>query len=124
MTNLYDAIVCDMTIDALIAMDALVLLRQRDSHIPVIALIDAPDEYQAAQDDILTECLLRGATDCIDRKHVRMLPVAVAFAVEQRILTEKRDQLERELERSRERYEALSAMNGSVMQHVSEVDRG
>ncbi len=110
----YGAIVCDMTTGGPIAMEALALVRQRDGDIPFIVLINAPEVNQTAQEDILTECMLRGATDCVDRKHLSMLPVAVAFAVEQRVLTEQRDQIEQELERARARYEARLVMEDDV----------
>jgi DNA-binding NtrC family response regulator len=110
----YDAIVCDMTTGRPIMMEALALVRQRDSNIPFIVLINTPGVDQTAQEDILTECMLRGATDCVDRKHLSALPVAVAFAVEQRILTEQRDQIEHELERARARYEARLVVANDV----------
>jgi DNA-binding NtrC family response regulator len=119
----YGAIVCGLSTDGPMVMEALALVRQRDRNIPLIVLIDAPDLNQPGQEDTLTDCMLQGATDCVDRKHLSMLPVAVAFAVEQRALTEQRDHIERDLERSRARYEARSAMNQD-MEHAAGVDRG
>ena len=108
----FDAIVCDNTMRRRMSMEALVLIRKRDPDVPFIVLIDTLDMNDVTQEDVLTEFMLRGATDCVDKKRLGMLSVAVAFAVEERILIAERNRIDQELDRSRARYQALSVGGG------------
>lgn len=106
--RVYDAIVCDASMHAGMSLEALELIRQRNPALPFILLINPPDLVDGPQQDLFTEFMLRGATDCVDTHHPRMLSAAVAFAVEERLLIEERNQIDRQLERARARYQAVA----------------
>jgi DNA-binding NtrC family response regulator len=120
----YGAIVCDDAIRGRMCMETLELIRQHDPDIPFIVLIDTPDVNDITQEDVLTELMLRGATDCVDKKRLSVLSIAVAFAVEERVLSEERNRIDQELERSRVRCQALSVIEDVTVQSTAEVNLG
>ena len=60
-----------------------------------------------ADDETVAEFILNGASDCIDRNRLSLLPLAVALAVEERAARDDRNRMEQELQRTRSLYNAL-----------------
>ena len=97
----YDIVISDDTARDWTGLHALELLRERDQDMPFI-MVAAP-----ADDETVAEFILNGASDCIDRNRLSLLPLAVALAVEERAARDDRNRMEQELQRSRSLYNAL-----------------
>ena len=119
-----DAIVCDIAVGGSLVMEAIALIRRHEPDLPFIVLLDPLDVNTAPDEDILTECILAGATDGIERTDLAALPLAVAFAAEQCVLTKQLRHIERELELSRLRYQAGSFTGGDVGRRTAGAFRG
>ncbi len=98
----HDVVVCDDGLRDWTGGQALELVRQHDPDIPFIVVTRTTD------DDVVAEFMLNGATDCVDKQRLDLLPLAVGLAVKERTLREERNRAEQELERSQALYRALS----------------
>jgi two-component system, cell cycle response regulator len=77
------------------------ILARRNIQIPLIFLTDAMQLERVA------ELITAGVADCVDRSHIRHLPIAVRRALRESHLREERDQSEKKLRHSEARYRAL-----------------
>jgi diguanylate cyclase (GGDEF)-like protein/PAS domain S-box-containing protein len=100
-TQPYDIVISDETTRDWTGMRALQFLRERDIDMPFILVTGRGD------DETLSEYILNGASDCVDRRRLNLLPLAVALAVEERAARDERNLVEQALQRSRALYEAL-----------------
>ncbi len=100
-TQTYDVIVCDHSMPGWTGMEALEFLRQSNRDIPLIfATGDLEEE--------MTDAYMRnGAFDCVNKKRLNRLPLAVALAVEEKSRREERNHAEKELRHSEAHYRAL-----------------
>ncbi len=100
-TQPYDIVISDEVIRDWTGMRALQFLRERDADMPFIVVTSRAD------DEAVTQYILNGASDCVDRCRLHLLPLAVALAVEERAARDERNLVEQALQRSRDLYEAL-----------------
>jgi diguanylate cyclase (GGDEF)-like protein/PAS domain S-box-containing protein len=101
-TQSYDVIVCDSSMPAWTAMEALDLLRQVSPEIPFILVSSVLDEE-------MTDAFIhKGAFDCVNKNRLNRLPLAAALAVEEKTRREERDRAENELRHSEAHYRALT----------------
>jgi diguanylate cyclase (GGDEF)-like protein/PAS domain S-box-containing protein len=100
-TQTYDIVIADEITRDWTGMRALHLLRERDPDMPFIVVTSRAD------DETVSEYILNGASDCVDRCRLNLLPLAVALAVEERTAQDERNLVELALQRSRALYEAL-----------------
>jgi diguanylate cyclase (GGDEF)-like protein/PAS domain S-box-containing protein len=100
-TESYDVIVCDYLLPGWTGMEALEILRQTNQDIPfILATANLEEE--------MTDVFMRnGAFDCVDKKRLNRLPLAVALAVEEKSRREERNHAEKELRHSEAHYRAL-----------------
>ena len=96
-----DIVVSDELTHEWTGAHALEFLRERDPNLPFI-VIAAP-----ADDEVVADFMLKGASDCVDLSRLNFLPLAVALAVEDRAARDERNRVEQELQRSRALYNAL-----------------
>ena len=100
-TQSYDVIVCDYSMPNWTGMEALELLQQTNQEIPFILATSTLEEE-------MTDAFIRkGAFDCVDKKRLNRLPLAVALAVEEKNRREERNHAEKELRHSEAHYRAL-----------------
>ena len=95
----YDAVVCGDHPGEWAAVDALDVVREIDLSLPFIMVVGA--------DVDTTACLSRGATDCVYRDDLHLLPMAVALAIRERSLLDEQRRAQEELKRSQALYRAL-----------------
>ena len=100
-TQSYDVIVCDNTMPEWTGMEALEHLQQTNQDIPFILATGNLEEE-------MTDAFMRnGVFDCVDKKRLNRLPLAVALAVEEKSRREERNHAEKELRHSEAHYRAL-----------------
>jgi diguanylate cyclase (GGDEF)-like protein/PAS domain S-box-containing protein len=78
------------------------LLAQMEKDIPLVLLVHGLKRETAA------ECILNGASDCIEVDNIGHLPVAVHRALKEKGLRDQRDRAEKKLRHSEARYRALA----------------
>jgi diguanylate cyclase (GGDEF)-like protein/PAS domain S-box-containing protein len=100
-TQSYDVIVCDNSMPGWMGMEALEILQQTNQNIPFILATGNLEE------DIADTFMRNGAFDCVDKKRLNRLPLAVALAVEEKSRREERNHAEKELRHSEAHYRAL-----------------
>jgi diguanylate cyclase (GGDEF)-like protein/PAS domain S-box-containing protein len=96
----YDAIVCRDRLIGWTAADALDVVREAETYVPFIIVVDVADGNAAT-------LLARGATDYIEKGLLYQLPISVAVAVEERALLDEQRRAQEELKRSQALYRAL-----------------
>jgi diguanylate cyclase (GGDEF)-like protein/PAS domain S-box-containing protein len=97
----YDVVLAEDSLSGWTGMDALELLRQQDKEIPFVLVTDT------LRADIAEEFIKKGASDCVDKRHLVRLLLAVAAAVNEQTLREERNRAQKELRRRESHYRAL-----------------
>ena len=100
-TQSYDVSVCDNSMPGWMGLEALEILQQTNQNIPFILATGNLEE------DIADTFMRNGAFDCVDKKRLNRLPLAVALAVEEKSRREERNHAEKELRHSEAHYRAL-----------------
>jgi diguanylate cyclase (GGDEF)-like protein/PAS domain S-box-containing protein len=100
-TKLYDVVLAEYPAPKWQGPQALEMLHQMDSQIPLIFLTET------TQLETVAELITEGASDCIEMEHVGHLPVAIRRALRDNNLRKARDQTEKRLRHSEARYRAL-----------------
>lgn len=103
-----DAVVYDDRLGDERAVHLLELVRHHDPEMPVIIVTGPTDLTGGADEDVVAELMLTGATDCVDQQRLNLLPLAVALAVEERTQRAEHDRVEHALQQSQALYRALS----------------
>ena len=97
----YDVIVSEHSMPGWTGMEALESLHRANQKIPFILATNALNE------DIRNMFMRQGAFDCVDKKRIDRLPLAVALAVEEKTRRQERNLSEMALRRSEAHYRAL-----------------
>jgi len=96
-----DVIVSDYSMPGFDGMQALKLSLERDSRIPFILLTGSMNEETAVA------CMKAGASDYVIKEHMSRLPFAVREAIHQKKMRVARDESERALSESENKYRIL-----------------
>ena len=100
-TQSYDVIVCDNSMPGWTGVEALELLHQSNQDIPFVLSSGNLEE------EVTDSFIRKGVFDCVDKKRLNRLPLAVAMAVEEKSRREERNHAEKELRHSEAHYRAL-----------------
>ena len=99
----YDLVVAEYRSPNWREAQALELLYETKSHIPLIFVSDT-----LLQQETVADFITKGAYDCIEMNHIGHLPVAIRRALDEKKLRDERDRAEVGLRHSEARYRALS----------------
>lgn len=100
-----DIILADYSLPQFTAIDALKMLHEQQSEIPLILVTGSQSE------DVAVECLKQGASDYILKQSLARLPSAILNVLKKQKVEREKREAERALQQSEERFRLLFANN-------------